>query len=87
MSQLDPDLEDLEAPVPHALDQAEPVDVEEILDDVRIPVEANEADAVEQALTAGPALVRSRVRVPLEADEGDAVEQARVVIEPDDDYR
>jgi hypothetical protein len=86
MSKLDPDLDDLEAP-PDTVDQAEPVDVDEEPDDLRIPIEANEADAVEQAAAAGPPLVRSRVRVPFEADEGDAAEQAQVVFEPDDDYR
>ena len=87
MSHLEPDLEDLEAPGPDAVDRAEPVDVDDEPDDVRTPIEANEADAMEQAMTAGPAQVRSRVRVPFEADEGDAAEQAQIVIEADDDYR
>ena len=87
MPQLDPRLGDLEAPIPDALEEAEPVDPVEAPEDVHVPIEANEADAVEQALPAGPAPVTSDIRVPLEANEADAIEQSQPVIELDDDYR
>lgn len=52
-----------------------------------LPLEAAEADAAEQAATAGPGEHIATRDLPLEADELDAAEQARVVELDEEEYR
>jgi hypothetical protein len=46
---LDPDELDLEAPPDDAAEQATPVDPAEAVTELRVPFEADEADAIDQA--------------------------------------
>jgi hypothetical protein len=55
--------------------------------DREVPFEANEADAAEQAATAGPADQPELPRLRFEADEADAFEQAQIVELDDEDER
>ena len=55
--------------------------------EVEVPLEAVDADVVEQAADAGPSEPPPRADVPLEADAADAAEQARVVELGEEDYR
>ncbi len=55
-------------------------------DDVQVPLEAVDADVVEQSEDAGPTGPRSTTDLPLEVDPADAAEQSDVV-ELDDDER
>jgi hypothetical protein len=76
--------------------EADPADVAEQLESpsrdaartpaADVPLEASEADVVEQLVDAGPGEHVAARDLPLEADEVDAAEQA-VVVEQDDDYR
>ena len=50
-----------------------------------VPLEASEADVVEQAADAAPAPHLAARDVPLEAPEADALEQAQVVPYDEDD--
>jgi hypothetical protein len=50
-------------------------------------VEAPEADAYEQALTADPARLPADLRLTDEVNEADAYEQSQQVVDLDDDYR
>ncbi|MDT7546837.1 MAG: hypothetical protein QOE99_2947 [Actinomycetota bacterium] len=52
-----------------------------------VPLDAPEADVVEQSADAGPGEHLAERDLPLEADEGDAAEQAAVVTQDEDDYR
>ncbi|MFP5218847.1 MAG: hypothetical protein ACLGIG_03810 [Actinomycetes bacterium] len=52
-----------------------------------VPDDASEADALEQALPAGPVGGRTRGDVPLEADDADAAEQSEVVPLDEDEAR
>ena len=54
--------------------------------DPEVPTEANEADVLEQAATAGPGEHTAARDLPVEADPADAQEQAQVV-ELDEDER
>ena len=62
------------------------VDTSDHLDPDERDIEAPEADAAEQALTADPAEQPVEIHHGLEVGEYDAVEQARVV-NLDEDYR
>jgi len=55
--------------------------------DPAVPLEAPEADVLEQSTDAGPGEHRAERELPLEADDLDAAEQAVVVEEDADDYR
>jgi hypothetical protein len=55
--------------------------------DPAVPLEAPEADVLEQTAEAGPGQHRADRDLPLEADELDAAEQAVVVEEDADEYR
>ena len=52
-----------------------------------VPLEAPEADVLEQSAAAAPGEHRAARDLPLEADELDAAEQAVVVEEDADEYR
>ena len=52
-----------------------------------VPLEAPEADVLEQATDAGPDEHVAARSLPLEADEADAAEQAVVVENETDEYR
>ena len=52
-----------------------------------VPLEASEADVLEQATEAAPGEHRAERELPLEADELDAAEQAVVVEEDAEEYR
>ncbi len=59
-------------------------------DHVALPLEADEADVIEQTIPAGPApegdgTVPPRLDVPLEATEADVIDQALPVVTDDDD--
>ena len=55
--------------------------------DVEVPLEAVDADVVEQAADAGPPEPPLHREVPLEADPADAAEQAAVVELDEDEHR
>ena len=55
--------------------------------DVEVPLEAVDADVVEQAADAGPAAPPLDTEVPLEADPADAAELFAVVELDEDDHR
>jgi hypothetical protein len=55
--------------------------------DVEVPLEAVDADVVEQAADAGPAEPPVSPEVPLEVDPADAAEQSAVVELDEDDHR
>ncbi len=56
-------------------------------DDVQVPLEAVDADVVEQATDVGPTAARSTTDLPLEVDPADAAEQSDVVDLDDDERR
>ena len=55
--------------------------------DPAVPLEAPEADVLEQSADAAPGVHRADRELPLEADDLDAAEQAVVVEEDGDEYR
>jgi hypothetical protein len=56
-------------------------------EDVDVPLEAVDADVVEQAAGAGPPETSARADLPLEADPADAAEQDAVVELDEDEHR
>ena len=61
--------------------------VRESGDDVQVPLEAVEADVVEQAADAAPPPTPVSTDVPLEADVADAADQSAVVELDEDEHR
>ena len=55
--------------------------------DVAVPLEAVDADVVEQAVETGPSQRSGADDLPLEADAADAAEQAAVVELDEDEHR
>ena len=55
--------------------------------DVQVPLEAVDADVVEQAADAGPTPTPVSTDVPLEADAADAADQSAVVEHDEDEHR
>ena len=56
-------------------------------EDLEVPLEAVEADVVEQAAAAGRPSRGAATELPLEADAADAAEQAEVVELDEDEHR
>jgi len=67
-------------------EQATPV-VRDAETDVQVPLEAVDADVVEQAADAGASQGPAAAELPLEADPADAAEQAAVVDLDEDEHR
>ena len=77
-----------DAPAPDVVEQQQTATGTEIPAAVPdVPLDAPEADALEQAQEAGPGEHRVDRDVPLEATEADAAEQAVVVDQDEDEYR
>ena len=55
--------------------------------DVQVPLEAVDADVVEQEAAAGPPEPPVRAELPLEADAADAAEQSAVVELDEEEHR
>jgi hypothetical protein len=77
-----------ETPEADAIEQRVAVDGEASADAPRpVPLDANEADAIEQRTPVREAFAGLPRQVPIDADEADAADQERPVELDDDDYR